>query len=315
MRKLVALAIGTILSLLPSQAPAQTQSFSAYVNGLPAASAVNSADLLYLLQSGTSKQVPSSTLYSNISVPIANSGGPLWQRPASVSANAIPFSMIVNQNTVVGGGVGGANYTNEVVSMGWNLSNTVQVPLVAGVAQNFDTWESKFFPGSGSTYVIERHMGLVDTTGTAHRFFTAQLPWDGLGNANVNSFPAGLGFQVDTINFNNWAGTQVIKWNLFGNVAQINNGFIFNINTNNAAEFQQINAAGNAYVHLPFIDGNNNLHIDAPVVVTQAAPTVTTGQIGYGSTTVAASNCGSLAGAAGCIVVNVAGTQRFIPFY
>jgi hypothetical protein len=46
-----------------------------------------------------------------------------------------------------------------------------------------------------------------------------------------------------------------------------------------------------------------------------AAPTVAAGQIGYGGTTAVATNCGSLAGAAGCIVVNVAGTQHYVPYY
>jgi hypothetical protein len=46
-----------------------------------------------------------------------------------------------------------------------------------------------------------------------------------------------------------------------------------------------------------------------------AAPTVAGNQIGYGGTVVASSNCGSLASSAGCILINVAGTSRYLPYY
>jgi hypothetical protein len=48
---------------------------------------------------------------------------------------------------------------------------------------------------------------------------------------------------------------------------------------------------------------------------TAAAPTVSAAQIGYGGTTAASSNCGSLSGAAGCVVINVAGTTHYVPYY
>jgi hypothetical protein len=59
---------------------------------------------------------------------------------------------------------------------------------------------------------------------------------------------------------------------------------------------------------------------DAPITsstqtLSAAAPTVSAGQIGYGATTAAASNCGSLTGAAGCVVLNIAGTTHYLPYY
>ena len=50
-------------------------------------------------------------------------------------------------------------------------------------------------------------------------------------------------------------------------------------------------------------------------LATAAAPTVAAAQIGYGSTVTANTNCGTLALSTGCIVVNVAGTTRYIPYY
>jgi len=46
-----------------------------------------------------------------------------------------------------------------------------------------------------------------------------------------------------------------------------------------------------------------------------AAGTVSAGQVGYGSSVAASSNCGSLSGATGCLVVNIAGTARYVPYY
>jgi hypothetical protein len=54
------------------------------------------------------------------------------------------------------------------------------------------------------------------------------------------------------------------------------------------------------------------------VLLTSAAPTVTTGQVGLGNTTATASNCnqgGTLSSVAGCLVINVAGTTHYVPYF
>jgi hypothetical protein len=48
-------------------------------------------------------------------------------------------------------------------------------------------------------------------------------------------------------------------------------------------------------------------------IFTSAAPTVAASQIGFGSTVAASTNCGTLG--TGCIVINVAGTTRYITYY
>lgn len=50
-------------------------------------------------------------------------------------------------------------------------------------------------------------------------------------------------------------------------------------------------------------------------VYTAAAPTTAAAQVSFGSTVAASSNCGSLATSAGCLVINVAGTTRYVPYY
>ncbi len=50
-------------------------------------------------------------------------------------------------------------------------------------------------------------------------------------------------------------------------------------------------------------------------IATAAAPTVSASQIGYGGSTAASSSCGTLASAVGCVVINVAGTAHYVPYY
>jgi hypothetical protein len=51
------------------------------------------------------------------------------------------------------------------------------------------------------------------------------------------------------------------------------------------------------------------------ITLAGAAPTVSPSQIGLGSTTAASTSCGTLALAAGCMVINVNGTTRYVPYY
>ena len=52
---------------------------------------------------------------------------------------------------------------------------------------------------------------------------------------------------------------------------------------------------------------------DAGGIYTAAAPTVAASQIGFGSTVTASTNCGTIG--TGCVVINVAGTTRYITYY
>jgi hypothetical protein len=67
------------------------------------------------------------------------------------------------------------------------------------------------------------------------------------------------------------------------------------------------------------VDGSGNVTGNGSqfteTTLTGAPPTVTSGQIGYGGTTAASSNCGSLMSAVACITVNVAGTAHYVPYY
>jgi hypothetical protein len=60
------------------------------------------------------------------------------------------------------------------------------------------------------------------------------------------------------------------------------------------------------------MDTSGNL-LHATSIFTAAAPTVAASQIGFGATVTANTNCGVVG--TGCIVINVAGTTRYITYY
>jgi hypothetical protein len=51
------------------------------------------------------------------------------------------------------------------------------------------------------------------------------------------------------------------------------------------------------------------------VTISGTAPTVGSGNISLGGQTAALSDCGSLSSSVGCLIVNIAGTTRYIPYY
>jgi hypothetical protein len=75
---------------------------------------------------------------------------------------------------------------------------------------------------------------------------------------------------------------------------------------------EAVNAAQNSTLFNIDVNGVANY---SAAVARSGAPTVAAGQIGYGSTVAAASNCGSLASSVGCIIVNIAGSVHYFPYY
>jgi hypothetical protein len=111
----------------------------------------------------------------------------------------------------------------------------------------------------------------------------------------------------------------------------------------NALTAASLHSTGNTTVDLVLaVTGASNIHAlsattiagttvtgtgivqGAGFTATAAAPTVAAAQVGFGSTTAAASNCNSVTlsggitgttNAAGCLVINVAGTTHYVPYY
>lgn len=76
-----------------------------------------------------------------------------------------------------------------------------------------------------------------------------------------------------------------------------------------------LNIAGNYYANgTKVIDSTGNGFFNG-LIASGAAATSGSSQIAYGGTTASSSSCGSLSGAAGCVVINVAGTTHYLPYY
>jgi hypothetical protein len=98
-------------------------------------------------------------------------------------------------------------------------------------------------------------------------------------------------------------------------------GFSSNAGTGGARDsiFCRLGAAGtigveNAATCTNTTAGATGTFVDSGEILIAAAPTVAASQIGLGSTTAAVANCG-VTGPTACMVINVAGTTRYVPYY
>ena len=221
-------------------------------------------------------------------IDMAASAGILSERPAASSANGWPWRMIVNQNNFDdGSGIGGENYYNEVVAIGWNLSSTVGVPATENEPAFWDSWEAKYNAGL-TDYAFERHFEMVDSNGDPHRVFSFLLPHDGgTGSAAL--------FAMDKIDFFAFdAGDPLLQIDLKNNAAYVGDGtntFTVNFPKNNAPIITQRNAADSANLYLPYFDANDQLVVAGQLVAAAAAPGI--GAAGHAFTFTGAAGNGS----------------------
>lgn len=80
-------------------------------------------------------------------------------------------------------------------------------------------------------------------------------------------------------------------------------------------DFSNLTCSSDCFRSPGFLVNGSGAVSSAGLEVTSAAPTVGAGSVAFGGTTAPSSNCGSLAGAAGCLVINVGGATRYVPYY
>ena len=232
-------------------------------------------------------------------------------------------------NTVLvaydGTGIYGAGAASSVA---WNaITNpTGNQALTMGTTTTTWTWTSgttafSIANGSGTIFDVDATNGRVGigTTSPATTLYVSgassgftQISADGTTASGTNYYVGG------TLN-------AAIGYGPTGYGGVHNTGtYIF---SNNDITFGLL--AGNPYVTIKGTTGNVGIGTTSPgslltvngatssstLLLTAAAPTVAAAQIGYGSTTAAASNCTfTVITATACLVINVAGTTRYIPF-
>lgn len=163
------------------------------------------------------------------------------------------------------------DYYDDVVAWGMNCSDTVGVPLDSAKPMAWFALENKFY--NGSEFGSELHLSIKQAgAGITARAMSFFLPHTG-----STSTAAAVGFAVNTIAFNNYAGTSKAQWNLKDSILDLTTQHVVRANINNYAVLVQKNAANDAFVNLPFINGNNQIEFQSQIAPpnsgTASAPT------------------------------------------
>lgn len=183
--------------------------------------------------------------------------------PPSTDPTAPKFDFSVTSGQWHNGPVGEPDYWDHTATLGFNYAGAARQDLTQsgfGI-----TFESKFYQG---TFAHEFHLQLQDKNGTSHRPLSFFMPVDGGAGS-------GGGFQSDTVYLQTYAGAERVTWSMAGSspvMYLINNVQIWS-NTNNNTVMRQLNAAGNAYLALPYYNNENRMIMENPMrIVTAIAP-------------------------------------------
>lgn len=204
---------------------------------------------------------------TSATVPVLNLGvgvGSLFSRPTTSSLNSVKWSMLVNQNPYTGSGVGGEDYNNEVVVIGWNLSNTIGINADTSKSGIWDAWEYKF-NATGTAYYHERHMQQRTSAGTDKRFFSILVPHNGVA---ANSF---CNIELDHVYFGAYDGTDVFEFNNSAKQFLLSGGVRIINTTNNTNLIEGYNAAANDTIPIVKISASDQIYLSpngvAPIVI------------------------------------------------
>lgn len=193
-------------------------------------------------------------------------------------------------------GVGGpyARLPNNVGLYGRNAGNSADILAISvDTSNNINIGSSAatttaLITGALTTRNLVTINNVVVTTG-ANTVFDVFAPNLGTGPASMIEH-----FGVANSTGNDWVTTYS------------------NLGSNNVGNFVSMGFGGHTAALFMYPSG---LVAPGTFALTSAAPVVAAGQIGLGSTVAATGNCGTLAGDAGCLIINVAGTTRYIPYY
>jgi hypothetical protein len=171
------------------------------------------------------------------------------------------------------GPTGHANYYNTVCGWGQNCAPSWG-SLNAALPAISDRWEMKFAQGGPSDpFGAERHMSLFATPAQGdaeYRLFTAFAPHD----KNLWATKSDIGLRAAVIYFNdidaNGVGNQRLLLDMrpgtdaisITNPPTSSNALQFQYGQNDRAIFTQLNAAGNAFLALPYLNNRNELELN-----------------------------------------------------
>jgi len=144
--------------------------------------------------------------------------------------------------------VAGDNY---VMSHGWNVTE-------GGTRENTDEpnlfWSMEWNFANVVTPAFEMHLqGIFGAGGV----WAAKRPWSWYLPRDGSADEAACTFTISKIDFQDYAGTQVIIWDLQNKAVDVLAGTAFGFHVNNYAIHKQLAASGVAFVELPYADNHD----------------------------------------------------------
>jgi hypothetical protein len=173
--------------------------------------------------------------------------------PPDTDSTAPKFYLSFGNYPWDNGPPGETDYWNHVAYMGWNYLGGDRVDTSqAGFGI---TWEAKFW--NGTYFGHEFHLQGIDTSGNPHRWLGFNLPVDGGAGSNFT-------VSTDLVYLRSGAAEDRVTMALEGSTPRVyvDNGVIFQFNTNNLPNIQQLNAARTATIALPFVDNFDRVAVN-----------------------------------------------------
>ena len=207
-------------------------------------------------QAGTTLYSP--TLYSPVYfVGSSTQSYPMEFIGSSVDPNASNFGIGIGVYTGVNCGSARAD---TVMASGYNFDGGNQKlnsaePTVGMVVEDY------YIPGCGIVAQTELHLMSTDINGVGHRFFTASEKVDGSSGI--------VAISGNKVAFNNNnGGGDYMQLNMGASTADISlTSTIIKKMENNAYVSEQLNAAGNGWVYLPYVNASDQLVLPGKVYI------------------------------------------------
>ena len=178
-------------------------------------------------------------------------GAVVWRYvPPASDPTAPRFSMSFTSQPWSNGPPGQPSYVDHAAFMGWNY--------VAGDREDVSqsgfgiAWESRFY--QSGTFASEFHLQGKTSTGVDKRWLSFFLPHDG--------GPESGGYMaLDYFAFRDNAGASVMRVDMRNRMIEFPVGMLTTVDANNTVVVRQKNAAGTAYVSLPYVDNYNRVSV------------------------------------------------------
>lgn len=248
---------------------------------------------------------PASTA-AGLASTLVQGGVPINLATTGVEAGAPAYRLTYTYGAISDGGTP-STYYDHTMQLGFNMASGGG--RVNSSHPSFGIqWESKFRQNSTDIFGWEWHVRAHDTSDNERRPISIFGCHDAANAANAEN---AITFQANTYTFNTWTGAAIAAYSTGGWSFQ--SGIAYQ--TNNLAVASQKNAAGNAFLPLPYFDATDKLLISGPAQITGASSVNNSNAVIAGSFTASANHnllalslSSSVAGAVGATTLSGATT-------